>query len=168
MNHIFRRLITRHQRPLTKGRLIRSAVKGMVAILFVSALGHFSHLPMIAAPFGASCILIFTAPKDKFAQPINVVFGYIISAFVGIIAVKYFPGLWWMPGVVLGVVIALMAFFRVTHPPAGALTLFLYLNVTNVDYDYLIFPIVTGVLALVAISLILHRLPPSREYPRKL
>ncbi len=119
------------------------------------------------APFGASCILIFTTPGDEYAQPINVLGGYFITGLISLILMDFLPHQFWVVGLVLGVGITVMALLRLTHPPAGAVPVVVYLSsIEAVDYFFLISPIMCGSATLVLLALIMHRLPLKADYPR--
>lgn len=160
-----KRLLKRRQKKISTTRAIRSGIKGAITIMALAAISHFSEMPLIIAPFAATCITVFATPKIKFAQPMNVIGGYMVATLIGIIATKFFPHLWWMLGISTFFTIFLMSFFRVTHPPAGAIPLLIYFYHTNVDYGFAIFPILSGSVAIVIIAILLHSAPPKRQYP---
>ena len=167
-NSFTNRLLKRHQKKLSFFSCIKSGIKGLIAISGVSALGYFSDHTLIIAPFAASCITIFTTPDDEFAQPINVIGGYFIATALGLITVHLFPHEWWALGPMLAITISTMAYFRVTHPPAGAVPFLLYFYHSDAGPLFLVLPTMTGCIALVSIALVLQRLPKSRKYPRNI
>lgn len=163
-----KRLAFRHQEPIPLHVCMRSGFKGFIAISLLVAISYYSEVPLIMAPFGASCILIITMPHDELSQPANVIGGYFISTLVTIVFVSLFPHEWWLIGLMLGVIITAMAALRVTHAPAGAVPLIVYFYREDVGFDFLLFPVVTGTILLVCIAIVLHNIPPGRGYPKQL
>jgi CBS-domain-containing membrane protein len=168
MNSILEGFFVRHQERLPFSKCVKSGVKGFLAILVLAALSNLSHLPLELAPFGASCILIFTDPRNQFSQPINVIGGYFIAAAISVLFALTLPHEWWIPGAALGVTISTMAFFRMSHAPAGAVPLLTYYYYDHLDIAFILSPTLIGSICLVLIALLFHRLPfAAREYPRK-
>lgn len=163
-----KRLLTRHERNLSFIAAVRIGFKGFVIISVLSAVSHFSDTPTVIAPFGASCLLITTMPKSVLAQPINVIGGYIIATLVTIFFTTYFPHQWWTIGMMLATTVSAMAYFRVTHAPAGAVPLVAYYYEGAIGFDFLFTPILTGSILMVVLAMLLHSLPPKKEYPRKI
>ena len=162
-------LTKRWQRKLSPWTCVRSGLKGLITITLICWMGYLFDLSMIMAPFAASCITVFTTPRDPFAQPMNIVFGYLTAALIGLIMVNLLPHEWWFAGISLAVTISAMAFLRVTHPPAGSVPLILFYYKENATWDFLLFPTLTGSLIIVVSAIVLHNipLPRIREYPRK-
>jgi len=63
------------------GALLGILVTGLVGRL---ALGSTGDLPWIAAPMGASAVLVYAVPGSPLAQPWSVVAGNVSSALVGL------------------------------------------------------------------------------------
>lgn len=147
---------------------LKSGVKGMVTIFLLSVIGYLSGKNLVIAPFASSCITVFTCPEDNFAQPINVIGGYFVATIVGILLINIMPTQWWILGPMLAITITIMAFFRVTHPPAGGIPFVIfYYHQTNA-IDLVFYPVMIGSFIIVLMALFLHNLPFSkREYPRK-
>jgi len=79
--------------------------------------------------------------------------------------VRYaFPDAWWAVALGVGLAVAAMAAFRVTHPPAGADPIVVISG--NPDLWFVVFPVLTGSLILVATAVVYHRFTGS-EYPIK-
>ncbi|WP_274425525.1 HPP family protein [Chelativorans sp. YIM 93263] len=99
---------------------LAAGLGGAVAIGLVGALSYLSKSPLIMAPFGASCVLLFCAPASPFSQPANVIGGHIVAAFIGLAMRMALPNEWWAVALAVGISIGMMSVLRVTHPPAGA------------------------------------------------
>ena len=48
------------------------------------------HTALIMAPFGASCVLLFSLPASPLARPSKVLGGHLLTASVGLL-VQWFP-----------------------------------------------------------------------------
>ncbi|MFG1361568.1 HPP family protein [Xanthobacter pseudotagetidis] len=144
---------------------MKSGAGGMLGMGLVAGLAAFTDLPFLIAPFGASAVLLFAHPATPLAQPANVVGGYALAAMVGLALALLFPGAWWAAALGVGLAIAIMLAFRVSHPPAGAVPILMV--VAPGDPMALVGVVVTGSLALVALAILYHRLPPRHDYPRR-
>lgn len=100
---------------------------GTLGIAGLYGLTLITEYPILLAPFGASCVLLFAAPKAPLAQPRNVMGGYLVSTFVGLVFAWAFGSHPVSVSVGVGVAIALMQIVRMVHPPGGAATLVIIL-----------------------------------------
>nr|WP_296984317.1 HPP family protein [uncultured Desulfovibrio sp.] len=157
-------IFTRHQSPLSKKSVVLAGLGGLVGIALTGALTAFGTVPLLMAPFGASCVLLFTVPDSPLSQPANVIGGHVISTLVGLVLRMMLPDQWWAWALAVGLAIALMAALRVTHPPAGADPLVVF--AANPGFEYLLFPVLTGSCLLVVIAGIFHK-ASGTLYPRK-
>ncbi|ELM3615637.1 HPP family protein [Aeromonas sobria] len=78
------------------------------------------QVALIMAPFGASCVLLFSLPDSPLARPKNVLGSHLLTASIGLLI-----GLLPLPvevqmALATGLAIALMQGLNVIHPPAGA------------------------------------------------
>jgi CBS-domain-containing membrane protein len=137
---------------------------GCLAIAFVGALSALGLPPLLMAPFGASCVLLFSVPASPLSQPLNVIGGHLLSASIGLLAIGVLPEVWWAAALATGVAIGLMSLLRVTHPPAGANPLVIFAAAPG--WDFLLFPVLAGAVVLVAVATIYHR-AARLPYPAK-
>jgi CBS-domain-containing membrane protein len=137
MRHFF----SRHQPPVHINRGLIAGIGGLVAIAAVGALTGLVGHPMLMAPFGASCVLIFSVASSPLSQPANVVGGHVVATLVGLILRAFFPNEWWAVAIAVGAAIALMAALRITHPPAGANPLVVF--AADPGFEFLLFPVLT-------------------------
>ncbi len=145
---------------------IIGAIGGFIAIATVQFLSiDLDLLPCFIVPFGASCVLIFTAPAAPFSQPRNVIFGHLFSALVGL-AVFAICGkaCWWSLAIANALAIAVMAATKTIHPPAGA-TAFLPLLNGITDWSWALVPVLVGAVILVIIGLLYNNLYKKQSYP---
>jgi len=109
---------------------------------------------LLIAPFGATCVLLFAAPASPFSKYTNVLMGYLICTFCGLVAIKFFPVADLSAVIALGAAITLMMLFNVIHPPAGAMPV-LVLQLQP-SWDFLLVPTLFGALTLIAIAELFH------------
>lgn len=162
-NSVFRSFILRHQPGQSLAVVVKAGVGGLLAIGTVAWLSHVAGNPLLMAPFGATCVLLFSVPNSPLSQPANVFGGHIVSTAIGLLLHMFLPVEWWSLGLAVGLSIAAMAALRVTHPPAGADPLVVFFD--NPGWDYLGLPVAFGSLALIIIAWLFHRLPPRIVYP---
>ena len=157
-------IFVRHQSPLSKKSVILASLGGLLGIALTGALTVYGAAPLLMAPFGASCVLLFTVPDSPLSQPANVIGGHAVSTLVGLLLRMALPDQWWAWALAVGLAIGLMAALRVTHPPAGADPLVVF--AANPGFEYLLFPVLTGSCLLVGIAAIFHK-ASGTLYPRK-
>lgn len=123
--------------------------------------------PALIAPFGATTFLIFAVPNSPMAQPWAAVLGNTASALAAILILH--TGLPVLPTAALAVMLAVlaMAALRAMHPPGGAVALATVLSAQS-DHlpglHYLLLPVASGTLALVALGVVWAR-TTGRRYP---
>jgi CBS-domain-containing membrane protein len=98
------------------------------------------------------------------SQPANVIGVHLVAALLSIALAAVLPHSWWAAGVAVGLVIAVTAALRLTHPPAGADPLVVFLGAPAADV--FLGSVVVGSVFLVVTAVLIHRLPPKRTaYP---
>lgn len=164
----------RHIRTLTarhepRGAFLSHLKSGSGAIVGMSAVGGLASatgLPILIAPLAATAVLLFGQPASPLAQPVNIFGGYFIATLVGVGAAMAFPGIWEISAVAVGVSIALMLMFRVTHPPAGAIPL---VATASPNHGSTLFVVVLlGCISLFVLAVVHHWIPPRVQYPRRI
>lgn len=153
----------RHQPAASFAVVLKAGVAGALAIAIVAALSNASGAPWLMAPFGATCVLLFSVPASPLSQPANVIGGHFVSTLIGLLVLAALPVAWWSMALAVGLAIAAMAALRITHPPAGADPLVVMM--TGVGFDFLLFPTLTGSVALALAATVLHRIGPKVQYP---
>lgn len=144
---------------------VKSGSGAIVGLAAVGGLASVTGLPMLIAPLGATAVLLFGQPASPLAQPINIFAGYFIATLVGVGAAMAFPGLWEVSAVAVGVSIALMLMFRVTHPPAGAIPL--VATATPYQGSTLFIVVLLSCISLLLLAVVHHWIPPRAQYPRR-
>ncbi len=155
--------LARHEPEVSLRHNLKSGIGAFCAVLFLGFMLQRTELPLLIAPFGASTLLLFGRPSSPLAQPANLFGGYLIAGLSAYIAASIFPGVLWTTAVSLGVSFMLMTFFRVTHPPAGAIPLIAFAS--PVDVLFLVEAVAVGAVTLTLLALIYHRIPPRQTYP---
>lgn len=120
---------------------------------------------LLLAPFGATSIIAFLLYDSEYAQPRNIILGYIITSIVGILVV-YILGHNWIV-YALGVAIAMLvkSWFKAIHPPSAAMPIILLkANEQGIIYYFLV-DVIPGICLLVFIAVIYNRFILHRDYP---
>lgn len=157
-----RQFFVRHQPAMPNRQALIAGIGGLIAIAAAAGLTQLSGTPLLMAPFGASCVLLFSVAASPLSQPINVVGGHILASIVGLALRAVLPNEWWAVGIAVGLAIGLMAALRITHPPAGADPIVIF--AADPEWAYLATPVVTGSVLLVVVAYITHRLSGT-QYP---
>ncbi|CUH80343.1 HPP family protein [Tritonibacter multivorans] len=152
-------------RPQPKPKLFAAlfaGVGGGSAIAALSLITQQADILMLMAPFGATCVLLFALPQSPLSQPANVIGGHLLSTAVGLSLRLAFPDSWWAVGLAVGLAISLMSLLRVTHPPAGADPIVVF--VADPGFEFLLTPVLAGSVALVGMATLFHR-GQGGDYP---
>ena len=132
---------------------------GLLAYLSVD-----SKYPLIAAPMGATSVLVFGVPHSPLAQPRNVIGGNFIGGLVSIILFQLFGMLPWVMAMAVATTIILMKLTRTVHPPSGAVALVGVMS--GVSWDFLFAPVLAGSVVIVLWTYVFNNLSPGRSYPK--
>jgi CBS-domain-containing membrane protein len=134
-------LIERHSSTFVMGWF--ALVNGVLSIGVMSAAAWATGSPFVFPSLGPTAFLFFYTPTAASAAPCNTVFGHLIGALAGYLALVVFGLTEAAPAfetgvsaarvgaaaVSLGLTSGLMVWFRVPHPPAGATTLIVSLGI---------------------------------------
>ncbi len=138
---------------------------GGLAALCLLWWSSLSAYPLIMAPFGASCVILFALPESPLAQPRNVIGGHMLTALVGLLALHFLPPSIGATALAVGVGIAAMVVTKTTHPPAGANPLLILLAGKSFAWSFLFFPVGIGALLLVLMAAAFHAAVTPLKYP---
>ncbi len=136
---------------------------GLVAIALLGILTTLSGHLLVAAPLGASTVLLFGNPRSPLAQPRNVLLGNLVGAVVSVLAVSWLGVAPLVMGLAVGLTIGISQRLRCLHPPAGAVALLGVL--LHAHWGYVIFPILVGSLVLCLVALVFARIT-HEPYPQ--
>ena len=118
----------------------------------------------LLASFGATTVIVFGYHDHPFAQPKNIFFGHLLSALVGILFTTFFGISFITMGLAVGIAVMLMMAFKITHPPAGGNPIIVMIG--GVSFEFLIFPVMVGAIAIIIGGIIYNRLILKRKYPQ--
>lgn len=144
-----------------------AAIGATMAILILLLVGQQSGLPLIMAPFGASCVLLFAVPESPLAQPRSLIGGHLLTTAIGLLWFALWPHLPLMASVAVGLGIGLMVLSKTLHPPAGANPLLIFLAAKPLGWSFLLTPVLSGALLLMGVAWLYHRYISKKPYPAK-
>ncbi|MCZ8523515.1 HPP family protein [Paenibacillus caseinilyticus] len=127
-------------------------------------LGGWSGLPLLMAPFGASCVLAFALPESPLAQPRSIVGGHLLSTAIGLLLLQTAGAHPWTAALGVALAIFLMGLTRTLHPPAGADPLVVLLG--GASWSFLWTPALLGAVWITAAAWAFHR-ASGRRYPQR-
>lgn len=148
------------------------ACLGMALVFWVSALvlGP-DHGPLVAAPIGATAVLLFAIPHGAMSQPWPVLGGYAISATIGVACATFMPNESLAGAVAVGLSVALMHYLRCLHPPGGAIALLAVVGgegIRQLGFGLVLVPVLLNVLIVLAAAIVFGSVFPWRRYPAAL
>lgn len=146
--------------PAVWEKALFAGVGSSLAILLLQAVGQGLHHPLLLAPFGASCMLLFLLPDSPMAQPRNVLGSYAIATLIGFAVLWLFPGAWWAAALAVGTTIFTMTLTHTAHPPAAAHPMVILLGAPA--WKVLLPTLVAGLALLLLSAWVFHRLFPDR------
>ena len=144
-------------------------VSGIAAAVVISFLAFLtletSAGVWLMFSFGATVFIVFVLYNLETAQPKNIFFGHLISILVGIFFNETIGLTFYSLGLSVGIAIILMVYFKVMHPPAASnplVALFM-----DLSFDFILFPVVTGAIVIIIMSILINRIILKRNYPTK-
>jgi len=152
--------ISKNFEPIISG-ISAAIVIGVLAFLTLKT----SSGVWIMFSFGATVFIIFVLYDLETAQPKNVFFGHLVSILVGIIFNETIGYSFYSLGLSVGVAVALMAYLKIMHPPAASNPL-VALSM-DLSFDFILFPVITGTIAIILMSVIINKIILKRNYPKK-
>ncbi|ALQ08578.1 MULTISPECIES: HPP family protein [Pseudoalteromonas] len=128
-----------------------ACVAGVFSALVLGFLAWLNNMGdygiWLMAPFGATAVLVFGIPNSPLAQPKNVIFGHLLTAFVGIVFVTYVGDGSASIALAVGIAITLMMLTKTVHPAAGANPILIIAS--GQSWDFLIMPVLAGTMFIV-------------------
>ncbi|MEE3719708.1 HPP family protein [Tumidithrix elongata RA019] len=145
-------------------QILLSWLGSFVGIAILAYLSAYSPYPLIAAPMGATAVLVLGVPDSPLAQPRNVVGGNCWGAFVAIVCVQLFGTAPWVMALAVATTIKLMKLTRTIHPPSGAVALIGVMS--GVSWHFFFTPVFAGSIIIVLWTVVFNNLVPGRTYPK--
>lgn len=123
---------------------------------------------LLAAPIGASAVLVFAVPSSPLAQPWRVIGGNIVSALVGLVVAQWLGHGALAAGIAVGLAILVMSLTRSLHPPGGGTALLPVLApaVMAQGLGFVLLPIGVNAVLLTLCGLLVHRVT-GHSYPHR-
>jgi CBS domain-containing membrane protein len=123
----------------------------------------------LVGSFGATSVLIYGVINSPLAQPRNLIGGHFLSAIIGVTVAIFVKEVWLAAAIAVSLSIVVMQVTKTLHPPGGATALIAIIGsekIKAMGYLYVVSPILTGVVILLAVALIFNNVTPNRSYPR--
>ena len=152
--------IPKNIEPIASG-ISAAIVIGVLAFLTLKT----SAGVWIMFSFGATVFIVFALHNLETAQPKNIFFGHLVSVLVGIIFNETIGFSFYSLGLSVGVAVALMVYLKVMHPPAASNPLVVLF--TDVSFDFILFPVITGSIAIILMSIFINKIVLKRNYPTR-
>ena len=143
---------------------------GLIGIIQNNAFSYVDNVFLIGS-FGASAVLVFGATNSPLAQPRNLVGGHLVCAIIGVTVQFILPNqLWLSSALAVSVSIVAMQITKTMHPPGGATALIANIGsqkIKSLGYYYILSPVLSGVIILLAVAIVVNNIPRDRNYPYK-
>ncbi|MEP0916842.1 HPP family protein [Leptolyngbya sp. DQ-M1] len=156
---------TTNQPQFSYSQILLCWLGSFLSIATLAYLSVHTHHPLIAAPFGATAVILSTLPDSPLAQPRNVILGNCIGAIVCILSVHYFGTAPWVMALSVATAIKLMQLTKTIHPPGGAVALVGVMN--SASWDFLFTPVLAGSLIMVGCTAAFSRFATGKGYPKR-
>ena len=154
---------------MEKVHILKSILAGLFSTVTIGALTYLTYKTpfglFLIASFGSSMVLLYGFPESPFAQPKNIFFGHLLTAFIGIVVLKFIPlPIFITIPLATGLGVCFMILLNVTHPPAGGNPIIVIIG--SVSFEYLISPIILGSIIVLAFGVVLNRFVLKKKYPK--
>ena len=154
---------------MEKDHLLKSILAGLFSTITIGALTYLTYKTpfglFLIASFGSSMVLLYGYPESPFAQPKNIFFGHFLTAFIGIIVLKFVPlPIYITIPIATGLGVCFMILLNVTHPPAGGNPIIVIIG--GVSFEYLISPIILGSIIVLVFGVVLNKFVLKKKYPK--
>ena len=154
---------------MEKDHILKSILAGLFSTVTIGALTYLTYKTpfglFLIASFGSSMVLLYGFPESPFAQPKNIFFGHLLTAFIGIVVLKFIPlPIFITIPLATGLGVCFMILLNVTHPPAGGNPIIVIIG--SVSFEYLISPIILGSIIVLVFGIVLNRFVLKKKYPK--
>ena len=154
---------------MEKDQILKSILAGLFSAITIGALTYLTYKTpfglFLIASFGSSMVLLYGYPESPFAQPKNIFFGHLLTAFIGIVVLKFIPlPIYITIPLATGFGVCFMILLNVTHPPAGGNPIIVIIG--SVSFEYLISPIILGSIIVLLFGVVINRFVLKKKYPK--
>ena len=166
MNGNWRQTISAYRSKIGDHHLAVGVVAGTGAAIAIGVMEWMSaefQYPLAVIPFATSIALVIGSPELPAAQPRALIGGHVISTLVGLAMVKSIGPQPWVAAVAVGLAVLAMMVTDTFHPPAGIDPLLVVS--ANLPWQFLIAPVLPGVLMLAVFAVVWHRWLWRRPWP---
>lgn len=142
---------------------------GLAGLISALAIGGNAHVLLLAAPLGASAVLVFALPASPLAQPWPVIGGNTISALTGVAVARLVHDPMLAAGLAVGLAIVAMSLTRSLHPPGGGMALTTVIGGPSVaasGFAFALAPVCLNSALLVLLAWVFHKVS-THSYPHK-
>ncbi|PSB05208.1 HPP family protein [Merismopedia glauca] len=153
-----------HQPKFSGQQLLLSYTGSFLAIATLAYLSASTSYPIVAAPFGATAVLVFAMPESPLSQPRNIIGGNCLGAVCAIASVQFFGTEPWVIALAVATAIQVMQVTKTLHPPGGAVALVGVMS--QADWHFLIAPALAGSIAIVVCTYYFNNFIAKRPYPK--
>jgi CBS-domain-containing membrane protein len=150
--------------PVSLRYAVWSFLSGTFGILVIAKVTSLVGHPLLIGSFGASAVLLFGVTDSPLAQPRNLIGGHLVSSIVAVSVVALFGSTPMTMALGVGLAIFLMNLTHTNHPPGGATALIGIQS--SAGPSFIVLPVLTGSLILLATALFTNNLVYHRRYPR--
>lgn len=144
---------------------ILAAIGIFLGIGTVSLVAKSVDNNILLAPFGATSIIAFLLYDSEYAQPRNIILGYIITSVVGITVVYILGHNWIVYALAVAIAMLVKSWFKAIHPPSAAMPIILLRANEQGIIHYFFCDVMPGNCLLVAVAIIYNRFILGKDYP---
>jgi len=145
--------------------MLAGATGGSAAISLMYLLSLQAEFPLASIPFATSIVLVTGTPDAAPAQPRALVGGHILSALVGVAAIKLAGPEAWVAALAVGVAMLAMLATDSFHPPAGINPLIIVMN--GMSWSFVLVPVAAGALLLLVFTYLWTNFVRRSRWPER-
>jgi CBS-domain-containing membrane protein len=147
------------------GLMVAGAAGGSLAIGLMYYLSIQAEFPLASVPFATSIVLVTGTPEAAPAQPRALIGGHVLSAIVGVIALKLAGPEAWVAALAVGAAMLAMLATDSFHPPAGINPLIIVMN--SMPWTFVLVPVAAGALLLFAYTYVWTNFVRRTRWPQR-
>ncbi len=138
----------------------------MTILAVLAGVGQVLRQPLLLGPLAATGVLVLIIPDQSFAQPRNIVAGYLLAVGVAIICRQWLPATSLVVVLAVGLTLLLLLAADALHPP-GIAILLLLLAPDRQPTGHLVLPLLLGVGLIIGLGWLLNKLVLRQPYPAR-
>jgi CBS-domain-containing membrane protein len=153
-------------RRVDPSNIAQAAAAGLGVAFAIGGMAWSSlaaHYPLVLIPFATSIVLVVGSPDVEPAQPRALVGGHLVATLVGLLVLHLAGPQAWAAAAAVGLAVLAMYHTGTFHPPAGINPLLVVSG--GLPWSFLVAPVLSGALLLMAFAYLWHRLILGRAWP---